>query len=157
MKSKLSLSPSPAESVPLDGPKAVRIPASGLDSSSADVPPVERSTKDKLDAVKVVERCAMWLGKMIADGGHLNSVAPNDAVGTLQRAEAFLKQEAVPHAAHLAKIQALTEALESLLPVAIEDLKALRRDFRECDVWDTIRVKEARIEAARAALSLPSA
>lgn len=35
-------------------------------------------------------RAVPWLGKMIADGGHLESVAPNDAIGALAQAEAAL-------------------------------------------------------------------
>jgi len=37
-----------------------------------------------------VSRAIPWLGKLIADGGHLNSVAPNDAIGALQQMEAAI-------------------------------------------------------------------
>lgn len=42
--------------------------------------------------LKALRKAAPWLGKLIADGGHLNSVAPNDAIGTLQRVEAAIAQ-----------------------------------------------------------------
>lgn len=35
-------------------------------------------------------RVVPWLGKMIADGGHMTSVAPNDAIRSLQMAEAAI-------------------------------------------------------------------
>jgi len=40
---------------------------------------------------KALERATPWLGKMIADGGHMNAVAPNDCIGALEQAEAALK------------------------------------------------------------------
>ena len=45
-----------------------------------------------LDAIK---RATPWIGKMIADGGHLNAVAPNDAVGALQQLDAILKEAGI--------------------------------------------------------------
>jgi hypothetical protein len=42
------------------------------------------------DALK---RAVPWLGRLIADKGHLECVCPNDAVGALQQAEAALKLE----------------------------------------------------------------
>lgn len=39
-----------------------------------------------------LQRAAPWLGRMIADGGHLACVAPNDCVGALQQAEAAVVQ-----------------------------------------------------------------
>ena len=39
---------------------------------------------------KALRRAVPWLGRMIADGGHLNAVAPNDAVGALAQAEAAI-------------------------------------------------------------------
>jgi hypothetical protein len=42
---------------------------------------------ETLDALK---RCVPWMGKLIADNAHLNSVAPNDAVGALAQAEAAI-------------------------------------------------------------------
>lgn len=35
-------------------------------------------------------RALPWLGKMIADKAHLNSVAPNDCVGAMQQLEAAI-------------------------------------------------------------------
>ena len=35
-------------------------------------------------------RAVPWLGKLIADGGHLNAVAPNDAIGAMDQAQAAL-------------------------------------------------------------------
>lgn len=37
-----------------------------------------------------LERALPWLGRLIADGGHLNSVAPNDAIGAMEQADAAL-------------------------------------------------------------------
>lgn len=42
------------------------------------------------DLHEALARAVPWLGKMIADGGHLGCVLPNDAVRTLQMAEAAL-------------------------------------------------------------------
>ena len=41
-------------------------------------------------AVASLRRCTPWLGKLIASGGHLESVAPNDALGALAEAEDIL-------------------------------------------------------------------
>lgn len=38
-----------------------------------------------------LKRAVPWLGKLIADRGHLAAVCPNDAVGALQQAEAALE------------------------------------------------------------------
>jgi hypothetical protein len=46
---------------------------------------------------EAAKRCPQWLGKMIADKSHMDCVAPNDCVGTLQRLEHAL--------AHLTSIQ----------------------------------------------------
>lgn len=42
------------------------------------------------DMDAALRRCIPWLGKLIANGGHLDSVAPNDAIGALQQAEAAI-------------------------------------------------------------------
>lgn len=42
------------------------------------------------DMLTALKRAAPWLGKLIADGGHMHSVAPNDAIGTLERVEAAI-------------------------------------------------------------------
>lgn len=42
------------------------------------------------ELLAALQRAVPWLGKLIADGGHMNSVAPNDAVGALQQAEAAI-------------------------------------------------------------------
>jgi hypothetical protein len=42
--------------------------------------------------LEALRRSVPWLGKLIADGGHLNSVAPNDAVGAMHQAEAAIAQ-----------------------------------------------------------------
>lgn len=49
-----------------------------------------------LDLYFACERMLPWIGKLIADGGHLNSVAPNDAIGAMQQAEAALAKTKVP-------------------------------------------------------------
>lgn len=36
------------------------------------------------DMLAALQQARKWLGKMIADGGHLNSVAPQHAVRTLE-------------------------------------------------------------------------
>lgn len=44
------------------------------------------------DALRAaLKRAIPWLGRMIADGGHLNSILPNDCVGALDQAEAAIK------------------------------------------------------------------
>jgi hypothetical protein len=42
------------------------------------------------DMIAALKRAIPWMGKLIADGTHLNSVAPNDAVGALEQLEAAL-------------------------------------------------------------------
>ena len=42
------------------------------------------------ELLAALRRAVPWLGKLIADGGHLQSVCPNDAIGALQQAEAAL-------------------------------------------------------------------
>lgn len=42
------------------------------------------------ELLEALRRVVPWLGKMIADKAHLNAVAPNDAVGALQQAEAAI-------------------------------------------------------------------
>lgn len=37
-----------------------------------------------------LRRAVPWLGRLIADGGHLRTVAPNDAIGALAEAESIL-------------------------------------------------------------------
>ncbi len=41
-------------------------------------------------AEAALRRVTPWLGKLIANEGHLDSVAPNDAIGALEQAEAAL-------------------------------------------------------------------
>ena len=47
------------------------------------------SAPDLLAALKQAEK---WLGKMIADGGHLNTVAPRHAVNTLEGVTAAIQK-----------------------------------------------------------------
>jgi len=42
------------------------------------------------ELLAALQRCVPWIGHMIAHGGHLQSVAPNDAIGALQQAEAAI-------------------------------------------------------------------
>lgn len=44
------------------------------------------------EAVSIIKRMIMWLGKMIADNAHMNSTLPRDAEITLSRAEEFIKR-----------------------------------------------------------------
>ena len=39
-----------------------------------------------------LKRAAPWLGRLIADGGHLNSVMPGDAVRTLEMVESAIAE-----------------------------------------------------------------
>ena len=59
--------------------------------------PCESCTK-RLEAFKemleALERAAPWLGKLIANDGHLEAVMPNDAIRTLQMVEAALARAA---------------------------------------------------------------
>lgn len=43
-----------------------------------------------------LKRAVPWLGRMIADGGHLETVAPNDAIGALAQAEAAIAEAESP-------------------------------------------------------------
>jgi len=38
------------------------------------------------------KRALPWLGKLIADGAHMNSVAPNDAVGAMEQMQAAIEK-----------------------------------------------------------------
>jgi hypothetical protein len=39
------------------------------------------------DLLAALRRAVPWLGKLIADNGHADSAAPNDAIGALRQAE----------------------------------------------------------------------
>ena len=48
--------------------------------------------------IKEALNCAeMWIGKMIADNGHLNSVAPDHCVNTLRLIEQVLNENNIRH------------------------------------------------------------
>jgi hypothetical protein len=52
-----------------------------------------RELREQRDILHLaLKRSVPWLGKLIADGGHLESVAFCDAVGALQQAEAAIAQ-----------------------------------------------------------------
>ena len=42
------------------------------------------------ELLKACKRMLPWIVKMIADGGHLAAVAPNDAIGAMQQAQAAI-------------------------------------------------------------------
>ena len=42
-----------------------------------------------------LKRATPWLGKLVADGGHLKCVLPNDAVTALKQAEDALREKGV--------------------------------------------------------------
>lgn len=42
------------------------------------------------ELLAALNRALPWLGRLIADGGHLNSVAPNDAIGAMNQAQAAI-------------------------------------------------------------------
>lgn len=44
------------------------------------------------ELLEALERCVPWLGKMIADGAHMNATLPNDAVRSLEMAEAAISK-----------------------------------------------------------------
>lgn len=44
------------------------------------------------ELLSACKRALPWLGKLIADGGHLESVAPNDAIGAMEQLEAAIKK-----------------------------------------------------------------
>ena len=50
--------------------------------------------KSAVDPLAACKRAAPWLGKLIAEGVHQQSVAPNDAVRTLQMVEAAIAANA---------------------------------------------------------------
>lgn len=52
--------------------------------------------KEPNPLLAALKRATPWIGKLIADGGHLHSVAPNDAIGALQQMEAAIKQAETP-------------------------------------------------------------
>lgn len=42
------------------------------------------------ELLAALERVVPWIGRMIADGGHMAGLLPQDAVGSLDRAEAAI-------------------------------------------------------------------
>ena len=46
------------------------------------------------DMRDALARAAPWLGRLVADGGHLGCAAPNDAVATLRLIESLLEKTA---------------------------------------------------------------
>ena len=42
------------------------------------------------EMLHALKRALPWIGKMIADNAHMNSVAPNDCVGAMQEMEAAI-------------------------------------------------------------------
>jgi hypothetical protein len=42
------------------------------------------------DLLKALQRCAPWMGKLIAEGVHERAVLPNDAIRSLAMAEAAI-------------------------------------------------------------------
>ncbi len=42
------------------------------------------------ELLAALNRALPWIGRLIADGGHLNSVAPNDAIGAMNQAQAAI-------------------------------------------------------------------
>lgn len=44
------------------------------------------------DLLEACEAALPWIGKMIADGAHMNSVAPNACVGAMQRMDAAIRK-----------------------------------------------------------------
>lgn len=51
---------------------------------------LEKSWNSHEDLVAACKRALPWIGKMIADNGHLNSVLPNDCIGAMEQLEAAL-------------------------------------------------------------------
>lgn len=51
----------------------------------------ESATVAPSDLPDILHHAEMWIGKMIADGAHLQAVAPGDCVRTLQRIRAALE------------------------------------------------------------------
>ena len=44
------------------------------------------------EMITAIRRALPWIGKMIADGGHMNSVLPNDAVRTMEMLDSVCKK-----------------------------------------------------------------
>src|SRR5687768_14796012 len=49
------------------------------------------------ELLEAIKRVVPWLGKMIVDGHHLEAVAPNDAIRSLQMAEAAISKATTPN------------------------------------------------------------
>jgi hypothetical protein len=54
--------------------------------------PKESAAFNAEELASALRRVVPWLGRMIADGAHNNTVAPKDAVGALVQAEAVLEK-----------------------------------------------------------------
>jgi Zn ribbon nucleic-acid-binding protein len=53
---------------------------------------LKRAIDSHEELLAACERALPWIGKLIADGGHMASVAPNDAVRAMQMLEAAIKK-----------------------------------------------------------------
>lgn len=56
---------------------------------------IVRACNSHDELVAACERALPWIGKMIADKAHLNSVAPNDCVGAMEQLEAALAKDRI--------------------------------------------------------------
>lgn len=48
------------------------------------------------DLLEACKRALPWVCKMIADGGHKNSVAPNDCIGAMEQLGAAIDKATIP-------------------------------------------------------------
>jgi hypothetical protein len=90
IESKVGFTPGPWEvdSIRTRGTTAYVIAGEGAidGEAEANCRLIEAAT----ELLAALRRAVPWLGKLIADGAHLNSVAPNDAIGALEQAEAAI-------------------------------------------------------------------
>jgi hypothetical protein len=71
-------------------PECLMTPCECRDDQTRTERELQASQSRERELLFALKRCVPWLGKMIADGGHLQAVAPNDAVLSLARAEQLI-------------------------------------------------------------------
>lgn len=157
--------PSPAESVPLGGPEAIRPRVSGLATSSADVPPVAVKTRYFASSLMgapgeyTVDIMREVTTESTTTTGLYAALECTRLPFELQREADRLVELLNGGAAHLAKIQALSEALRGLLENGPDCFRPAETGIGEyaekapvdgCDCRNCVSVRAAREALASA-------
>lgn len=77
-------------------PRGITIAKLMLDEIGPETAPTNRLLSAAPDLLAALQRCLPWVGKMIADGVHMSSILPNDAVGAMDQAQAAIEKAVRP-------------------------------------------------------------